>query len=59
MTMTNVDICDFVIYCSFEEKILTICVSIDKEFCIHLLSSLKIIYYEKMIHKVCIFKKLV
>lgn len=57
--MTNVDICDFVIYCSSEDKILTICVLIDKEFCISLLSNLKIIYYEKMIHEVCILKKLI
>lgn len=55
----NVNACDFIIYSSFEDKIVTINVPIDIDFCKSLLLNLKIIYYEKMIHEICIVKKLI
>lgn len=59
MVMTNVNNCDFIIYSSFEDKIVTFNVDIDIDFCKSLLLNLKVIYYEKMIHEICIIKKLI
>jgi len=58
MPITNVNDCDFIIYSSFEDKVVTINVPIDIDFCKSLLLNLKTtIYYEKMIHEICIVKK--
>lgn len=57
MAMTNTNDCDFIIYSSFEDKIVTINVPIDIDFCKSLLLNLKTVYYEKMIHEICIIKK--
>lgn len=58
MVMTNVSACDYIIYNSYEDKIVIINVSIDIDFCKCLLLNLKMVYYEKMIHQICIVNKL-
>jgi len=53
MLMLNVNNCDFVIYNSLENNYFVINVGINLIFCKNLLLSLKIIYFEKMIHHAC------
>lgn len=53
MVMLNVTSCDFLIYSSFDDDYHVIPVDLDIHFCKNLLLDLKLIYFEKLIHKIC------
>lgn len=51
--MLNLKTCDFIIYNSFEHKYIVLKVDFDYEYCKKILHTLKIIYFEKLIHEIC------
>ncbi len=51
--LLNLETCDFVIYNSLEHKYIILNVDIDYEYCKKMLCTLKITYFEKLIHEIC------
>lgn len=54
MAILNLQNCDFVVYSSFEDEYKCIDVKFDLKFTTTLLFKLKNIYFEKMIHNICV-----
>lgn len=59
LVILNVTVCDFIIYSSYEKNYFLIQVSFDEMFCKTMLNNLKIVYFERLLHEICIFTKLV
>lgn len=59
IVILNVTVCDFIIYSSYEKNYFLIQVSFDEMYCKTMLNSLKIVYFERLLHEICIFTKLV
>jgi len=53
LVMLNHETCDFVIYNSLEHKYIILKTDFDYEYCKKMLCTLKIIYFEKLIHEIC------
>ncbi|XP_016655892.1 uncharacterized protein LOC107882272 [Acyrthosiphon pisum] len=53
LVMLNLETCDFVIYSSLEHKYIILKTDFDYEYCKKMLCTLKIIYFEKLIHDIC------
>lgn len=57
MVVLNVKKCFFMMYASFDKSFHIICVDFDREFIVKMLSSLKIVYFNILIHEICISYK--
>lgn len=56
LVLLNLNSCDFVIYNSLEHSYIVLNVLFDLKYCTQLLHVLKIIYFEKLLHKICEIK---
>lgn len=56
IVLLNVTICDFIIYSSYDNNYATIVVNYDDLYCRDMFFSLKIIYFERLLHEVCIYQ---
>ena len=54
MAILNIQTTDFIVYASLDDSFLLIKVDFDPEFTSVMLASLKAIYYNEMLHHVCI-----
>ncbi|CAL1671561.1 unnamed protein product [Lasius platythorax] len=57
MAIWNVQITDFIIYASVDNSFLILTVEFDREFTNNMLKSLKNVYYNVMLHHICIKEK--
>lgn len=57
MVMLNVNTCDFIVYSSYEDTYVVINVMYDEIYCKNMFFKLKIIYFERLLHNICIITK--
>lgn len=57
MVMLNINKCDFIVYSSFDHNYSSIEVPLDEDYTKILLEKLKSVYFSKMLHVICKFKK--
>jgi len=58
IVLLNVMECDFIVYCSYENENAVLKVKYDEDYCKNLFFSLKVIYFERLIHEVCIINNI-
>lgn len=54
MVLLNVTECNFILYSSFDNNYIMIQVLYDELYCKNMLYNLKIIYFERLLHEICI-----
>ncbi|XP_066587824.1 uncharacterized protein [Prorops nasuta] len=54
MAILNIDITDFIVFASYDNSFLTVTIPFDQDFTDSMLVSLKNVYYNEMLHNVCI-----
>lgn len=53
LVMLNVSCCDFILYNSFDDKYQVLSIDFNYDYCMSMLLSLKSIYFNKLLHKIC------
>ena len=53
MSVINVKVCSFVIYAPFDKSIMIIPVDFDEHFIVEMLSKLKVLFFDTMLHEKC------
>jgi len=56
MVLLNVDLCDFIIYSSYDNNYTVIDIIYDELYCKDLFFSLNTVYFERLLHEVCNIK---
>jgi len=58
IVLLNVKECDFIVHSSYENKNAVLKVIYDEDYCKNLFCNLKVIYFERLIHEICIINNI-